>query len=196
MATAARPRLLVFAGSAREGSLSRRLAAAAARSAESAGAEVTLAELRDHPMPLYDGDLEAGSGMPEAAFRFRGLMVAHDGFLIASPEYNSSLTPLLKNALDWASRKHPTDTSPVPAFRGKVAGIMGSSPGRLGGIRALAHLRQVLATLGALVAPEQPALPLGDASFAADGSLAEPSQRAMVDALAATVTRLAAATRG
>lgn len=191
-----RPRLLVFAGSAREGSLNRRLAAAVARLAESSGSGVTLADLRDYPMPLYDGDLEAGSGMPEPAYRFRSLMAAHDGFLIASPEYNSSLSPLLKNTLDWASRKHPADTGPVPAFRGKVAGIMSASAGRLGGVRCLPHLRQVLATLGVLVAPEQPALAFADKAFADDGTLAEPAQRATFAALAASVTRLAAAVRG
>jgi chromate reductase len=190
-------RLLVFAGSAREGSLNRRLAAAAAGVAEAAGAAVTLADLRDFPMPLYAGDLEAASGMPEPAYRFRALMAGHDAFLIASPEYNSSLSPLLKNTLDWASRKHPADTAPVPAFRGKVAGIMSASPGRLGGIRGLPHLRQVLTTLGVLVVPQQLALHSAADAFAEDGSsLRDPAQGALLAAVVRSTVSIAAALAG
>jgi NAD(P)H-dependent FMN reductase len=186
-----RPRLLAFAGSVREGSFNRKLAAAAARAAEAAGALVTLAELRDHPMPIYDGDLEEREGMPEGAVRWRRLMAEHDGFLIASPEYNSSTPPLLKNALDWASRRHPDDATPRPAYRGKVAGIMSASNGRLGGIRGLPHLRQVLTTLGVLVVPEQLALHGAADAFAEDGSLKDPAQAKLLEALTRSVTRLA-----
>jgi NAD(P)H-dependent FMN reductase len=189
------PRLLAFAGSARADSMNKRLARAAARAAEGHGAEVAFVDLRDFPMPLYDGDLEAREGMPEAAFRFRQLLIGHDGFLITSPEYNSSFTPLLKNAIDWASRSHATDTSPVPAFRGKVAGLMAASGGRLGGIRALPHLRQVLTTLGVLVTAEQLALPNAGEAFAEDGSLKEPAHATMLDGLAARVVQIARALR-
>jgi len=184
------PRLLAFAGSVREGSFNRRLAAAAARAAEAAGAAVTLAELGHHPMPIYDGDLEEREGMPEGAVRWRRLMAEHNGFLIASPEYNSSTPALLKNALDWASRRHPDDAAPRPAYRGKVAGIMSASNGRLGGVRGLPHLRQVLTTLGVLVVPEQLALHGAADAFATDGSLKDPAQAALLDALARSVTRL------
>ncbi|HEX6014679.1 MAG TPA: NAD(P)H-dependent oxidoreductase [Geminicoccaceae bacterium] len=193
---AAPARLLAFSGSARTGSINQKLARAAAAAARAHGAEVTLADLRDFPMPLYDGDLEAGEGMPEGAFRFRALMAAHDGFLIASPEYNSSFTPLLKNMLDWASRKHPSDTGPLPAFRGKVAGLMSASNGRLGGIRGLPHLRQVLTTLGVLVAAEQLALPGAGEAFAEDGSLKDATFAKTLDSLAASVVRLAVALKG
>jgi chromate reductase, NAD(P)H dehydrogenase (quinone) len=189
-------RLLAFSGSARAGSINQKLARAAAAAARAHGAEVTLADLRDFPMPLYHGDLEAGEGMPDGAFRFRGLMAAHDGFLIASPEYNSSFTPLLKNTLDWASRKHPSDTGPLPAFRGKVAGLMSASNGRFGGIRALPHLRQVLTTLGVLVAAEQLALPGAGEAFAEDGSLKEAAFAKALDGLAASLVRLAVALKG
>jgi chromate reductase len=188
----AEPRLLAFAGSARAGSHNRRLVQAAARAAGAQGAAVTLAELRDFPMPLYDGDLESSQGMPEAAYQFRQLMAEHDGFLIASPEYNSSLAPLLKNTIDWASRSHPADQGPAPAFRGKVAGLMSASPGRLGGIRGLPHLRQVLTTLGVLVTAEQLALPGAAEAFAEDGSLKEASHARMLESLVARVATLAA----
>jgi chromate reductase, NAD(P)H dehydrogenase (quinone) len=193
---AAPARLLAFSGSARAGSMNQRLARAAAAAARAHGAEVTLASLRDFPMPLYDGDLEAREGMPEAAFRFRELMAAHDGFLIASPEYNSSFTPLLKNTLDWASRKHASDTGPLPAFRGKIAGLMSASNGRLGGIRGLPHLRQILTTLGVLVAAEQLALPGAGEAFVEDGSLKEATFAKTLDGLAARVARLATALKG
>lgn len=190
------PRLLVFAGSARTGSFNRQLAAAAAKVAAEKGAAVTLAELRDYPMPIYDGDLEAREGLPEPARRFRDLMIAQDGFLIATPEYNSSFPPLLKNALDWASRAQPDDPSPVPAYRGKVAGIMAASNGRLGGIRCLPHLRQVLTTLGVLVVPEQLALHGAANAFAEDGRLKEASQAALLEKVVASVVRLAGLARG
>jgi NAD(P)H-dependent FMN reductase len=187
------PRILAFAGSARADSLNKRLARAAARAAELLGAAVTFADLRDFPMPLYDGDLEASRGLPDTALRFRRLLIEQDGFLIATPEYNSSYPALLKNAIDWASRRQADDAGPMPAFRGKVAGIMSASPGRLGGVRGLPHLRQVLCTLGVLVVSEQLALPSAVQAFAEDGSLQDPAHARMLASLAASVVRLAAA---
>src|SRR5262245_29509779 len=99
-----RPKVLAFAGSARKQSLNKRLVQVAAEGARRAGAEVTLIDLKDYPLPLYDGDLEAGEGLPQNARRLRELMLGHDGFLISSPEYNGSLSPLLKNVIDWCSR--------------------------------------------------------------------------------------------
>ena len=129
------PRILAFAGSARTASINKKLAAAAAGYAREAGAEVTVADLRDFAMPLYDGDLEEAEGMPDGARQFKQLLVEHDGLLIASPEYNSSLSPLLKNVIDWASRSESDEEPPLAAFRGKAAGIMATSPGKLGGLR-------------------------------------------------------------
>lgn len=185
------PRLLVFAGSARAGSHNKRLARAALAVAEAQGAAASFADLAEFPMPIYDGDLESRSGMPAEAQRFRELLIAHDAFLIASPEYNSSFSPLLKNAIDWASRSQPSDSSPVPAFKGKVAGIMAASPGRLGGIRMLPHLRQVLTTLGTLVVPEQLALAQASEAFAEDGSLKDAANQKMLEGIVANVIRLA-----
>ena len=114
-----------------------------AESVRRAGAEVTLIDLRDVAMPLYDGDLEAHEGLPANARELKRLMIEHDGFLISSPEYNSSISGVLKNAIDWVSRPQPNEP-PAPAFRGKVAGLLAASPGNLGGIRGLAVLRQIL----------------------------------------------------
>ena len=115
---------------------------------------MTLLDLRDYPMPLYDGDLEEASGIPEPARRFKQVLIEHDGFLIASPEYNSSISPALKNAIDWASRPVPGEPALV-AYQGKTAGLMAASPGALGGLRGLVHVRAILGNIGVLVIPEQ-----------------------------------------
>lgn len=151
------PRILVFAGSVREGSLNRRLARLAARLVLEAGGEATWFDLRDHPMPIFDADLEAAGGRPEAADRLREAWLSHEGVLIASPEYNGSISPLLKNAIDWVSRAVPGDNH--SAYAGRVVGLMAASNGSLGGTRALPQLRLVLSQLGALVLPRQVGLP-------------------------------------
>src|SRR4051794_15654268 len=120
------PRVLSFAGSTRTDSYNKRLVRVAARGAEAAGAEVSVVDLRDFGLPLFDEDLEREQGPPENASKLKALMVASDGFLIASPEYNSSFSAVLKNAIDWASRPAPGE-SPLVAFRGKVAAIMSAS---------------------------------------------------------------------
>jgi NAD(P)H-dependent FMN reductase len=168
-------RLLAFAGSSREGSWNRKLIRIAAAGAEGAGAEVTLIEMADYPMPLMNEDLEAGEGMPERAGAFKRLLVEHDGLLIASPEYNGSIPPLLKNALDWASRSEKEGEAPLIAFRGKVAAIVSASPGSLGGLRGLLVLRMLLGNLGVLVLPDQRAVSGADRAFSADGSLSDPA---------------------
>ena len=148
------PRILAFSGSARRDSFNQRLVEYAARVAEKAGASVTVVNLRDLPMPLMDQDLERDEGQPENAAKLKALMAEHDAFIIGSPEYNGSLTPLLKNALDWASRRTSNETAMI-AYQDKVAALVSASPGRLGGIRGLVHLRQVLANLNVLVLPGQ-----------------------------------------
>ncbi|MEO1202024.1 MAG: NAD(P)H-dependent oxidoreductase, partial [Pseudomonadota bacterium] len=161
------PRILAFSGSARRDSFNQRVVAYAARVAEKAGAEVTVLNLRDLPLPIMDQDLERDEGQPENAARLKALMAEHDGFIIGSPEYNSSLTPLLKNALDWASRKTSSESSLI-AYDGKIAALMSASPGKLGGVRGLVHLRQVLTNLGVLVIPGQASI--GGAMRALDDS--------------------------
>ncbi len=162
---------------------------------EAAGATVTTVELRDLPMPLYDGDLEERSGIPENARRLKDLMIASDGLLIASPEYNSSIPGTLKNALDWASRAAPGE-APLLAFRGKVAALLSASPGALGGLRALVHVRAILSAIDVLVIPEQFALAKAHEAFDERGTLKDPKQEAavrkVVERLAFVTRRLAA----
>lgn len=186
--------VLVFAGSARRDSLNKKLARAAAQSAREAGAEASFVDLDDYPIPLYHGDLEAASGMPENARKLRDLFIAHDALLIASPENNASMTALLKNTIDWLSRDlgdGKGDASGLAPWRGKVAGLLAASPGGFGGIRALPHLRQVLSTLGVTVLGAQVAVPRAHEAFAADGSLADERVARSVRALAESVTQAA-----
>ncbi len=161
--------LLVFAGSLRRDSLNKKLARVAARMAEAAGARTTYIDLRDYPMPIYDGDVEADEGPPQNAFRLQELMAAQQALLVVSPEYNHSIPALLKNTLDWVSRT-PRVKGPNP-FAGKVAGILSASPGALGGLQGQDHVRRVLETLGVLVLPGGVALPRADQAFDAQGNL-------------------------
>src|SRR3990167_4033042 len=135
------PAILVFAGSARRESLNKKLARTAADSARTTGAEVTLLDLRDYPIPLYDGDLEAESGVPENARALRRLMAIHHGLIVVSPEYNGFITPLLKNTLDWISRPDGAEDG-LTLYRDKVALVLSASPGALGGLRSLQLIRQ------------------------------------------------------
>lgn len=162
-------RLLVVPGSARSASLNKALARAATDAARAAGAEVTLIDLRDYPMPVYDGDLEAAQGQPAPARALAELFLAHSAVLFVSPENNASVPSLLKNTIDWMSRLRDRD-----GFTGRVAGLMAASPGALGGLRGLVHLRQILQTLNMLVITEQFALPRAHQAFDTDGRLVDP----------------------
>jgi chromate reductase len=169
-------RILAFAGSTRTGSFNRQLLELAARGVREAGAEVTLVDLRDYELPLMNQDLETERGLPEAATRLKQLFIEHDGLLIASPEYNSSITPLLKNTIDWVSRPVPGEPA-LRAFTGKVAAIIAASPGALGGLRGLVHLRSILGNISVLVLPEQLAIVQAHAAFNADGTLKDVKQQ-------------------
>ncbi len=152
----AAPKILVLAGSIRTGSFNARLAALAAKELALAEADVTLISLADFPMPLYDGDLEAASGPPENAYKLKRLMCLQQGVFIASPEYNASITPLLKNTLDWVSRVREGREPPLAAYKGRAFALGAASNGTYGGMRSLMALRQVLELgCGALVIPEQ-----------------------------------------
>lgn len=164
-------KLLAFAGSTRTDSYNKKLAKIAAEGARAAGAEVTLIDLRDFPMPLYDGDLEAGSGLPEEAKRLKRLMIEHHGFLIACPEYNSSINAGLKNAIDWASRTESDEEPPLVCYRGKTAGLLSASPGALGGMRGLVHVRMIFGNIGVYVLPEQVSVPKAHEAFDESGGL-------------------------
>ncbi len=180
-------RLLVIAGSTRSDALSKKLGRAACKLAEPATAAATFVDLRDFVMPLYDGDLEAAKGLPEAVLRLRALFLQHDALLFATPEYNASIPAVLKNAIDWLSRPNAAEPGVSP-FKNKVAALLSSSPGVLGGLRGLVHLRQILQNVGCLVISEQFALGNAGAAFSPDGHLADGKQGASV---AAVVQRLA-----
>lgn len=185
----AAPRILALAGSTRADSYNDRLVRLAAAGAREAGAQVTHVRLRDFPLPLYDADLEAAGGLPPPARELKALFKGHDGLLIASPEYNGSLTGVLKNALDWVSRREPDEPARA-AFVGKAAAVMSASTGALGGQRGLVHLRSILTILGVLVLPEQLALPQAQEAFLPDGSLADPQRSAAAAELGAALARL------
>jgi chromate reductase, NAD(P)H dehydrogenase (quinone) len=174
------PTILAFAGSTRINSWNKKLIRVGAESARRAGGDVTLIDLRDLPMPLYDGDIEAGPGLPDNARELKRLMMAHDGFLLSCPEYNSSISGVLKNAIDWVSRPQPNEP-PAPAFRGKVASLLAASPGNLGGIRGLFAVRQVLTVLGTIVLPTQFGLARASEAFTEEGALKDAGQQKSVD---------------
>ncbi len=186
-----KPKILAFAGSLREGSHNKKLVRIAAAGARAAGAEVSDLDLRDLPLPVYDGDLESAEGLPANAQELKRLLKTHDGFLIASPEYNSSISGALKNAIDWASRPEP-DEPPLVCFTGKVAGIMSASPGGLGGLRGLVHLRAILGNISVLVIPQQKAVPSAGEAFSGGGRLTDPNVQEAVEQIGSRVAEVLA----
>jgi chromate reductase len=180
------PRILAFAGSTRRESFNKKLVPIAAKGARDAGAEVTLIDLKDFPLPLFDQDLEAEQGMPANGRKLKQLFIEHDGLLIACPEYNSSITAVLKNTIDWVSRPAPDEPSLV-AFRGKIAMLMSASPGALGGLRGLVHVRSILGNIGVLVLPDQIAVGKAHEAIKPDGSLVDPKQQARIEGLGSTL---------
>jgi NAD(P)H-dependent FMN reductase len=181
------PKILVFGGSLRRDSVNQKLAAIAAAGAREAGAEVSLIALRDFPMPIYDGDIEAASGLPEPTRRLKALFREHHGLIIASPEYNSSITAALKNAVDWVSRAESKDD--VSVFAGKTAILCAASPGALGGLRGLVHLRAILGNMGVTVLPDQVAVGQAYQAFTPEGALSDAKLDQRVRQLGVTLTR-------
>jgi NAD(P)H-dependent FMN reductase len=174
-------RLLFFAGSTREGSYNKRLARLAQHTAQANGVEGVFVDLRDYAMPLYSGDLEAEQGPPVAAREFKALLGEYQGIFVASPEYNSSITPLLKNTLDWVTRVRGKGESGLEVYKSRVFAISGASPGYYGAMRSLLHLRQILEVgIGATVIPQQMALPRAGDAFADDGSLKDKAQQGLI----------------
>jgi chromate reductase, NAD(P)H dehydrogenase (quinone) len=189
-------RLLFFAGSTREGSFNKKLAALGRHIAEANGIEAVQVDLKDYPMPIYNGDLEAAEGPPERARAFKALLGEYQGVFIASPEYNSSVTPLLKNTLDWVTRVRAKGESGLEVFRSRVFAIGGAAPGHYGAMRSLLQLRQILSVgMGALVIPQQIAVPHAMHAFEEDGSLKDEAQqnlcKSVVEALAVAARKLA-----
>jgi chromate reductase, NAD(P)H dehydrogenase (quinone) len=151
-----RPKILVFAGSIRTTSFNARLAALAAKELALLNVDTTRISLVDYPMPLYDGDAEAAAGPPQNAVKLKRLFATHHGIFIASPEYNASITPLLKNTLDWISRVREAAEPPLAAYKQRVFALGAASNGTYGGYRSLIALRHVLELgCGAMVLPDQ-----------------------------------------
>ena len=184
----AKPKILAFAGSKRGESFNRKLLTIAVEGARQAGGEVTLVEMSDYPLPLFDQDDEAAHGHPDASRELKKLMKSHQGMLIAAPEYNSSITPLLKNVIDWTSRPEAGE-APLVCYRDKVAVVMSASPGSLGGMRGLVHLRAILGNIGTLVLPATISISKAMNAFDASGTLADPAQRSAVEKLGADLVR-------
>ena len=178
------PKIVAFAGSTRAGSFNKQLVALAADAARAAGAEVTVVDLRELALPLFDQDLEDASGLPEGAKKFKALLRASDGFLIASPEYNSSVTAALKNAIDWASRAESDDEPPLAAYKGKVAALCSASPGALGGLRGLVTLRSILGNIGVIVLPDQVCISTAHEAFDEAGKLKDERKAKQIVSLA------------
>ena len=160
------PKILVLPGSTRAGSHNVRLAALAAKELTLLDADVTRISLVDYDLPLYEAELEAKAGAPFNAIKLKQMIMAHHGVFIASPEYSASVTPLLKNAIDWVSRVRERGDPTYAAFKGRVFAIASASPDRAGGLHSLMALRQILELgCGALVIPEQVAIPQADHAF-------------------------------
>ena len=181
------PRILAFSGSARRESLNKKLLAVVVESTRVAGGEVTAIDLDDLPMPIYHGDLEDAQGLPENATKLITLITQHDALLIASPEYNSQISPLLKNTIDWCTRG---DENPL---KGRVAAVVSASPGQFGGIRSMTLARQLLTHLGCHVVPAQCILPHADQAFDEKGALKDERSRKAAQAVATELVRVARA---
>ena len=187
----AQPKILVFAGSLRTDSWNHKLAVAASKGAEAAGAHVTIIRLRDFEMPLYDQEIEDASGLPENCVKLKELFKAHHGMIIGCPEYNSSISGVLKNTVDWISRPRDGE-QPLECFDRKVIGLVAASPGGLGGIRGLPIERQLFGHIKAIVMPDQFSLAKAHEAFDDNGHLKDDTQRGMAEGVGKAVAEVAA----
>ena len=182
-------KILAFAGSTRADSFNKKLVKVAATGASEAGADVTVIDLKDFPMSLYDEDLERQEGLPSNAQKLKDLMLAHHGFLISSPEYNSSISGVLKNMIDWTSR--PRDGEPPSAcYQDKIVGLMSASPGGLGGLRGLVHVRAILENMGIIALPNQIAVSKAHEVFDAQGNLNDKKQEQRIKYIGAKLAQM------
>lgn len=174
------PKILAFAGSLRKDSFNKKVLKIAVQGVKEAGGEVTLIDLQEWSLPIFNQDEEAKFGIPQTAMKLKKLFREMDGLLIASPEYNSSITAVLKNTLDWVSRPHPEEKEYLECFTGKVAALVSASPGALGGLRGLVHLRSMLGNIGVIVLPNQQSISNAETAFDANGNLKDAKKQAAV----------------
>ena len=184
-----KPKILAFAGSTRTDSFNKKLVKIAAAGARETGVDVTVIDLRDFQMPLYDEDMEKSDGLPSNVSKLKDMMLVHHGFLISSPEYNSSISGVLKNTIDWASRQSEGESS-LACFKGKVAGLMSASPGRLGGLRGLVHVRAILENMGVLVIPNQVAISKAHEVFNLDGTMKDQKQEQQIKKIGVDLSQI------
>jgi chromate reductase, NAD(P)H dehydrogenase (quinone) len=190
-------KLLFMAGSAREGSFNKKLARLGSEIAAANGLQATFADLGDYPMPIYDGDLEGSSGAPDNAHKLKALMMIHEGVFIASPEYNASITPLLKNTLDWVGRIKTEGETPLQVYKSRVFALGAASPGGFGGVRGLIATRQVLELgLGALVLPDQVLVAKAMEAFEDNGHLKDKALQTMLKTVVEKLARAAKVLHG
>lgn len=178
-------KILAFAGSSRKDSFNKKLIRIAVDGAKEAGAEVTLIDLLDYPMPIYNGDLEEQEGIPQHARSFKQILTDHDGILIATPEYNSAFPPLLKNAIDWASRSESVNEPRLSAYQGKLAAIMSATPGMGGGMKSMLFLRLQLEYIGVIVLPNQQSVSKAHQAFDNQGHLLDEKKHNAVKSVGA-----------
>jgi len=183
------PKILAFAGSLRKDSYNKKLVKIAVKGAESEGAQVTLIDLKDYPLPIYDQDIEDAEGLPAAALQLKKLMLEHDGFLLALPEYNSSMSAAFKNVIDWVSRPAPKEEVYLCCFIDKVVTLMSSSPGQLGGLRGLLNARAMFSCVYSLVLPKQKCIPQAATAFDQEGNLKDAAQQKEVQELGKTLAQ-------
>lgn len=193
---AKKPKILAFAGSLRKNSYNKRVVKTAVEGAKNAGAEVTYVDLKDYPLPVYDADEHAEQGFPENAKKLQKLLGEHDGFLIASPEYNGSVPGGLKNMIDWTSRKSD-EYGMIEVFKGKAAAIMTASPGAFGGLRCLAHLRGVLTIMLVNVLPSEIAVAKVGSMFEGDADeMTDEKMKGILEDLGASLVDMLRKTHG
>ncbi len=182
-----KPKIIALSGSTRAGSYNKMLVKIAAEGALESGAHVAHIDLKDYPMPLYDGDLEDREGLPANARKLKDIFLANQGLLIASPEYNGSFSAVLKNAIDWLSR--PVKGYPsLECFVNKYAVLMGTSVGHWGAVRSLIQLRHVLGHIKVTVLPEHINIPNAGDAFDSDGSLKDKKHHEATKALGKVLT--------
>ena len=177
-----RPKILAFAGSLRKDSYNKKLVKIAMKGAEEAGALVTYIDLKDYPLPVYDQEIEDSQGLPENALKLKKLLLEHDGFLISCPEYNSSMPAAFKNMIDWASRQATKEEVYLCCYIDKVVTLMSASPGQLGGLRGLVHVRSMFSNIFSIVLPKQKSIPQAHLAFDDNGDLKDPkAQKDVID---------------
>lgn len=184
-----KPKILAFSGSLRDDSYNKKLLKIAIKGAEAEGAEVSYIDLKNYPLPLYNAEIEESEGLPLNALKLKELMMKSDGFLIASPEYNSSISGALKNMIDWVSRQETPQETYLCCFIDKVAAIMSASPGGLGGLRGLVHLRSILENIYTYVLPVQKTIPNAAEAFDEHGNLKNAEQQKAVEQLGAKLVQ-------